>query len=409
MRCCGIRSARADVSGWLSADDFRRPAHAAIYQTLLGLQRDGEQVDLLALPQVLASGRYHDLHVARDGTGPLGAPALHSLLSMTPATPRSAAGQPEAGGSEHVRYARIVLEDSIRRRVCEMGSCVGQHAAHLDGVPSDSNAEILQAALAEVGTQLDALAARRDRAELAGSRLAAALESPESESRGLSDRSVAARGTLPSAGPDRVPPPPEQLHEIERRLVGAAIGCPPVRELLDERVRPTDFLASDAGATWHAIQSILRRGEPVDVVLVAVEVERQGEVPDLGAGFSADRLAALHARRPDVVEGYRSAEVVLRAALTRATARAAARLHELGNDRRRGGKDALVGARTAVAAVEATARRLTGSPPAAALVALTPPPQRTRTPIAPNTTRTRLPVPSGGAAVPLPDRGRRHT
>lgn len=399
-----------EVAGWLRGEDFQRPAHAAIYQTITGLQADGEPVDLRTLPRVLASGRYHDLHVARDGTGPLGAAALHSLLSMTPATPRAVDGPfdhvPER--SEHVRYARIVLDGSIRRRLGELGSRVGQYAAHLAGVPSDDAGEHLQVALADVDAQLDALTGRREHAERATSPIAAALDPQPRPARpaGPAARRAGADtggAELPSIAPEHQPLTSAQVRQAEHRFIAAAISCPPVRALLEERALPTDFLDPQVGATWHAIQTLRRRGEPVDLVLVADAVERQGEHPTLGPGLRPAQLLDLHTRHPDVVDGYRAAEAVLRAALTRTAAQAAGRLHELGTGPQPNSANALSTARTAIYDAAAAVRRLTGTAPSAAAAALTPPPQRQH-PLGGTTTR---PTSTRGALPAAPSHGRR--
>ena len=76
-----------EVMDWLEADDFLHPVHRAIYATVTGLVAAGEPVKLMRLPAVLASGRFHEVHVDPSEPGPLGAAALHTLLSFTPATP----------------------------------------------------------------------------------------------------------------------------------------------------------------------------------------------------------------------------------------------------------------------------------------------------------------------------------
>jgi hypothetical protein len=97
-----------DVADWLTAEDFLRPDHGAIYATVVGMLADGRPVvDVFTVLESLLRGDHHDLHVDRTGTGPLSGPGLHSLISMTPATPRGEE-HGELARSEHVRYARIV-------------------------------------------------------------------------------------------------------------------------------------------------------------------------------------------------------------------------------------------------------------------------------------------------------------
>jgi DnaB helicase-like protein len=117
-----------EVMDWLEPDDFLHPVHRAIYATVTGLVAAGEPVDLMRLPAVLASGCFHEVHVNPREPGPLGAAALHTFLSFTPATPPRGGrfdGQPR---SEHVRYAQLVLEASVRRAVHDAGVHIAQHA-----------------------------------------------------------------------------------------------------------------------------------------------------------------------------------------------------------------------------------------------------------------------------------------
>jgi len=102
-----------EVMDWLEPDDFLHPVHRAIYATVTGLVAAGEPVDLMRLPAALASGRFHEVHVDPSEPGPLGAAALHTLLSFTPAT--RGGRYDEQPRSEHVRYAQLVLEASVRR------------------------------------------------------------------------------------------------------------------------------------------------------------------------------------------------------------------------------------------------------------------------------------------------------
>jgi hypothetical protein len=67
-----------EVMDWLEPDDFLHPVHRAVYATVSGLVAAGEPVDLMRLPAVLASGRFHEVHVDAREPGPLGAAGLHA-------------------------------------------------------------------------------------------------------------------------------------------------------------------------------------------------------------------------------------------------------------------------------------------------------------------------------------------
>jgi replicative DNA helicase len=348
-----------DVSGWLEADDFYRPDHGAIYATLVGLLADGQAgVDVFTVLASLERGDHHDLPVDHTGIGPLSAPGLHRLISMTPATPRAdnirATFSAEAR-SEHVRYARIVQEDSIRRQVQALGTRIGQHASHIADRDSDEAAAIVAPVLAEARARLRELAGRLERAGTGRTSLTAALNPAPS----------------PAAGARR-----EQTHlrRAEYRLIGACLVSAEVRRLVTGQLDSNDFTVREVAATWEAITALQRRGNPVDLVLVAHQVEQQGALPHVGQGLLPDQLHNL-AVHSYPVDGLWALETVVRAALTRTLHETRDRLQDLAADRTRSGADVLAGAGHAIEQATTTTRRLTStarSPTETA--ALTPPP-----------------------------------
>ncbi|MHA6797545.1 DnaB-like helicase N-terminal domain-containing protein (plasmid) [Pseudonocardia bannensis] len=362
-----------DVADWLEPTDFGHWAHRAIYQTMTGLIADGREVDLLSLPEVLARGEYHDAHVDRGGIGPLSAPALHDLLSMTPATPRAEEHEANQGvvRSEHVRYARVVLEDSIRRQVQAAGTRIDQYARHATGQDADTAAEVMAPVLAETTARLRELTSRLGDSGALRSRIAAALD-PATPATG-----PGAAGSTPDVeiGHPRPPLTAAGVQRAEYSLIGACLVSPQVRGLVEDRLLAEDFTTAEVAATWQAIRALSRRGDPVDFVLVAVEVERQGATPDYGPGLGAAELARV-AARADAVSGYRAVDTVARAALSRAAGQAHRELQQLAGDRAKTGQEVLRGAQGVLTTVEATARRLGGNAAATAAAALTPPAER---------------------------------
>lgn len=361
----------SEVSEWLEPDDFAHWAHRAIYQTLTGLLADGQPVDLLSLPEVLASGRYHDVPIARGSNGPLAAPALHSLLAATPATPRAddlaRHGVPTAR-SEHVRYGRIVLEESIRRQVAAAGTRINQQAREASGRDADTAAELVAPLMTETLARLDELGARLGNAGGAG-RIAAALN-PRSPER--------LRETIsPSIGGGKVRPPlsTATVAQAERTLIGSCLVSDELRQHVAGRLLPEDFTTPAAVETWVAITALMQRGEPVDFVLVAVEVERRGAGSEAQAAYTPADLARL-ASRGDAPSGYRAADTVVRAALARAAENARNELAELAADRAQAGPNLIHNARAAVGGVQATARRLGGHAATTAAAAFLPPARR---------------------------------
>ncbi|MDO4611053.1 replicative DNA helicase [Corynebacterium sp.] len=92
----------ADVGSVLRVDDFYRPAHQAIYQAILHLYAEVENVDA-----ILVAGRL-------DQTGNLdrvgGAPYLHTLMAIVP-----------TAANAHY-YAKIVSEKAAVRRLIDAGT-----------------------------------------------------------------------------------------------------------------------------------------------------------------------------------------------------------------------------------------------------------------------------------------------
>lgn len=353
-----------DVANVLEAEDFGRWDDRAIYQTLVGMRRDGRRIDVIeTVPAALQRSEYHDAYMdLSDGQGPLSPYALSNLLSLTPAPPPAAPRADGADGpqhSEHVRYARLVQVDSIRRQVRAAGARIDQCARHTAGAQSDDAAELLAPVLAEVQQRLQGLTGRRAGVSGPAASIEAAL-SPQQPSGRRADREA----SVWSVG-GRAEPSERALRRAEYTLIGACMVSPEVLEMVAARLQATDFQEREIGATWTAISTLHRRGEPVDFVLVAAEVEQQGKLDRLGRGLSAEQLAHVMGRlKPTRVAAYPAMETVVRAALTRAVRAAGERLQNLAEDRSRSNDRLLGEAREAVRGAEDTLGRLTDSTPA---------------------------------------------
>jgi replicative DNA helicase len=384
-----------DVADWLHPNDFARWGDRAVYATLVGLCSDGQPIDILELPDVIASGKYHDAHVQRtDGRGPLSAAALHTYLSIAGLT-----------SSEHTMLAQLVLDDSIRRRVEELGTRIDQHARHIAGQDSASAAETLAGVLADVHARLRQLTGRLDEAHQGRSGITSVLNPrtpPHAAGRGRHQD-----GHDP--GPSRAAAPdPRDLRRAELTLIGASMMSPGVRELVEGRLQARDFATPEIAATWEAVRSLRWQQLPVDVVFVAAEVERLGELPDIGRGLEPDQLLRLVQRFEHVapVVAYKAMETVVGAALGRAVHGGGEQLHALLGDRTRSSQELLTSAQRIVSSVESSVRRLTEtSPSGAALTALTPP--KGQIPEARQRSRSDEPTPPRAAAPP-PARTSRH-
>ena len=100
------KDAIADVIEILRSNDFYRPAHEIIYESIIELYGHGEPVD----PVTVSAELTRRGEIAKVG----GAPYLHTLLSSVPT----------AANANY--YARIVREQSILRKLIEAGTKVVQ-------------------------------------------------------------------------------------------------------------------------------------------------------------------------------------------------------------------------------------------------------------------------------------------
>jgi hypothetical protein len=117
--------------------------------------------DLVEIARLLADERFRDGPARIDGSSPLHAVNLHRLLSFTPAPPgeqptgpgsesRGAAmpalgpvlearRQQASSSSEHIAYAGLVLEASVRRQLDNAGIRVGQHVRRASDLAETSH------------------------------------------------------------------------------------------------------------------------------------------------------------------------------------------------------------------------------------------------------------------------------
>lgn len=101
-----------------SGRDFYRPAHSAVYDTILGLYMRGEPADVISVAAELS--RRGELDRA-GGPG-----YLHTLVEATPT----------AGNAGY--YARIVAERAVFRRLLEAGSSIAQIGRTAAGTAADA-------------------------------------------------------------------------------------------------------------------------------------------------------------------------------------------------------------------------------------------------------------------------------
>jgi replicative DNA helicase len=121
------QDAIAEVIETLRAPDFYRPAHQIIYDTILDLYGRGEPSDAVTISAELTKRG----EIARVG----GAPYLHTLISSVPTAANAG------------YYAKIVHEQSVLRKLVEVGTRITQRGYAADGADADA---ILDWAEAEV-------------------------------------------------------------------------------------------------------------------------------------------------------------------------------------------------------------------------------------------------------------------
>jgi replicative DNA helicase len=125
------KDAIADVVEVLRPDDFYRPAHQTVYDTILDLYGRGEPADAVTVSAELQ--RRGEL--IRLG----GAPYLHTLIATVPTAANAA------------YYAEIVAEKAILRRLVEAGTRIVQLGYHgAEGAEVNDVVDRAQAAIYEV-------------------------------------------------------------------------------------------------------------------------------------------------------------------------------------------------------------------------------------------------------------------
>lgn len=90
---------------------------------------------------------------------------------------------------------------------------------------------------------------------------------------------------------DAVVPP--QALDAEERVLGAMLLSPKAVDAVSEAIAPGDFYRKSHATIYAAAVSLYSRGEPVDAVTVVDELERRGELEDVGGRVRINELAAL--------------------------------------------------------------------------------------------------------------------
>ncbi len=244
------------LAGWLRASDFADPWHAQVYAVIRERHTAGEPLDAVNVSRHL-----------RDRLGPhRGEPVrLMDLLQAAPLRPHP------------TRYAAMVLESSLRRELVEQGVLLraGALSAALTGQsrPVSTATAMAQAAL-RGGEQRWELACGQPPAAVQPTRPGLEPVLRNMDRALAADRLLRAHPGLDSG----------EVRDHEQRLVVALILHP--KQVPDA----AGWLSPDAltDRSWRTVYAALidlvERGDPVDVVTVAWQVQhasrRLGPGPD---------------------------------------------------------------------------------------------------------------------------------
>ena len=124
------RDAIADVIEVLKSQDFYRPAHAVVFDTILDLYGRGEPADAVTVGDALTRNG----EAGRVG----GLPYLHTLVQTVPTAANAG------------YYAKIVAELAVLRRLVEAGTRIVQLGYSADGQEVDDIVDRAQQAIYEV-------------------------------------------------------------------------------------------------------------------------------------------------------------------------------------------------------------------------------------------------------------------
>ncbi|HEY0905318.1 MAG TPA: replicative DNA helicase [Marmoricola sp.] len=133
-----------------------------------------------------------------------------------------------------------------------------------------------------------------------------------------------APGERPTSPGDRTPP---QDMAAEQSVLGAMLISKDAIADVTEVLRGTDFYRPSHETVYDAIIDLYGRGEPVDMVTVAAELQRRGELQRIGG---APYLHTLSANVPIAANAGYYAEIVREKAILRRLVNAGTRIVQIG-------------------------------------------------------------------------------
>src|SRR5581483_2454851 len=96
---------------------------------------------------------------------------------------------------------------------------------------------------------------------------------------------------LPAAAPT-APVPPQNL-DAEESVLGAMTLAPGAIGAVSEVLSASDFYRESHAKIYKAALDLYAKGEPVDAITLADELERRGELEEIGGRARINELAAL--------------------------------------------------------------------------------------------------------------------
>jgi replicative DNA helicase len=126
----------------------------------------------------------------------------------------------------------------------------------------------------------------------------------------------------------RIPP---QNVEAEEYVLGAMLLAPGAIGAVSEILRADDFYRSSNGRVYQAALALYGRGEPVDAITLADELDKRAELDDIGGRARIHELAALV---PASANAAHYARIVHEMAILRGLIAAGQRIADLGYERK---------------------------------------------------------------------------
>lgn len=133
---------------------------------------------------------------------------------------------------------------------------------------------------------------------------------------------------LASSRPTAIVPP--QSLEAEESVLGAMLLSPGAIGAVTEIIDASDFYRESHGTIYRAALALWAKGEPVDAITLANELEERGEIERVGG---TGRLAELAALVPATSNVEHYARIVKETATLRALIRAGQQIARLGQER----------------------------------------------------------------------------